>query len=537
MTIYYFADNQAGAHASAAVGNNANSGTSPASPKRVPWTNGEGSGLNYGALVPGDQVLFAIGGCWDRTGGGSVISIPDDLNGSSTNPIIFGSYDPGTGATGKPWLKSGDTGGIVVMIGSFHGTTGDPFRGGFTIRDLKVDALNPSGTNGGKCIYIWSNNEWITIENCDVQNAHEGITSSSGPAAADNNRYILIRNNTFTDIGFAGWLGHANDCLIEKNTFLRCGKRLSVDPTPDDSGFHHGIYYGAGSATARTVIRHNTLTDSTTDQGYAAGGQLTFRGQLTYTNVEDNTIYNSIGAYTGFAFGISHFAAYDVAETNAKTIIRGNKIINLGVGIYYGSAPNILIENNTYIDLTTTNTAGQGAISGSTPGNIDDAVDTGAVIRNNSIYIARANNGAVGIRISADAGANLNVNNNAVVIASIGSGSAYSFSLNETATYSNINNNFRSGGSGWHSGYTTLAAFESHFDALSGTNCTGNVDNATHGLTVPTLGNSWNLVPTSNSSPVVNAGSNILGTKLAIGGYARDTTYDIGAYEYGRNPA
>jgi hypothetical protein len=521
MTTYYFKDNQTGCHPNIGTpGDNSNPGTSPAAPKR------DTVGFNFNALVAGDQCLFAIGGCWNRAGSIIACERADALD--PDNPIIFGSYDPGGGVSGLPWLKS--TGSEVITLGSYNGSPTGVYHGGYTIEGLHIDGQDTSNIVG---IRLWSNHQWITIQDCDIEGCHVGIDCYLGPDSfTDQNKYIIVRRNTIHDNGtFTGWLGAGTDVLIEKNIFYANG--LS-------SGFHHAIYYGGGLATQeyyRAVIRHNHLYDNNVNGGNMSGGHLTWRGRLNYTTIENNLVTNS-ATQNGASYALSHSAAYGDPEHHYNTVIRGNRVYNISRAINFGSAPGIVIENNVIVDLTTGNTQAAGGIVGATAGGAGDEGDGQAKIRNNSIYIHQQRTSAHGIVIEGAAGTNIEIDNNAIVFGPSAAGTSYAFSLTESGgvTYSSIRNNFVGGSfSGWHSGYTTVSAFQSHFDALAATTCTGNVENATTGLTTPSLANNLNMVPTSGSSPVVNAGLTGL-TKLAVDGYARDVTPDIGAFEYGRNP-
>jgi Right handed beta helix region len=374
----------------------------------------------------------------------------------------------------------------------------------------------------------------VTIQDCDIEQCHVGIYCELGPDSfTDQNKFVIVRRCTIHDNGtFTGWLGAGTDVLIEKNTFYRNG--LS-------SGFHHAIYYGGGLASQeyyRAVIRHNHLYDNNVNGGTMSGGHLTWRGRLNYTTIENNLVTNS-ATQNAPSYALSHAAGYGDPEHHYKTVIRGNRVYNIARAINFGSAPGIVIENNVIVDLTTGNTQAAGGIVGAAPPNsAGDSGDGQAKIRNNSIYIHEQRASAHGIVIEAAAGTGIEIDNNAIVFGPASAGTSYAFSLTETGgvTYASLRNNFLGGSfSGWHSGFTTLASFQSHFDALSGTDCSGNVENATTGLTTPSLGNNLNMVPTSGSSPVVNAALAGL-TKLAVSGYAREATRDIGAFEYGRNP-
>lgn len=523
MTTYYLSDNATGAHPNAVPGSNSNDGLSPSTPKRD-MTN-----IVTENLVAGDQILFAIGGAWQSTSPIVWQGIrADAVNGD--NPVVYGTYDPGTGTTGKPILRTTGSGSWVMVFGEYSDTPGRVHKGGFKVQGLCIDGNNAANITG---IRFWACQDWLTVEDCEVKNCHVGIDIYLANLTGDLCKYVVIRGNDIHDHAFTGFLGGANDILIEKNTIHNNGS---------NDGFHHGIYYGAGAGADyyRAVMRHNDLYDNNSIGGVLEGGHLTFRGRMNYTTVEDNLVRTSATSMAGPSYAISHFAAYGTNEYHYKTIIRGNRTYNIPVGIYFSSAPGIVIENNVHVDLTSGYTEAAGGIVGVDGGSglNGDSGDGQAKIRNNSLYFANGRSGMQGVRIQGAAGAGLAIDNNVIVYGSIESSTPYAFSLTESngVTYTSIRNNFIGGAyNGWHSGYASLSSFQAHFDGLSGTDCSGNLENSTHGLTTPTLENNLNMVPTSGASPVVNAALTGI-TKLAISGYAREASRDIGAFEYGRNP-
>lgn len=540
MTTYYFADNyNSEGHANitgSALGDDTYDGLSPTHTGGLngPFRTVAGSGINFETAAAGDQFLFAIGGRWHITTG-QYVNIDSNTNVTPTSPIVFASYDQGVGATGKPWLSTANATGNVggcFLIGNVAAPT--TTQGGYTWDGLELDGQGV----GYAGIILYGSVTHFTIQNCEIHDMvgadSNGVGIRCAPQSSTAKNYFgLILDNEFYNCLFAGWIGSASDVLIEGNAFHNNG---------DETSTTHGMYYGSGVAESnRTVIRHNTFTDNNSASSSANGGTLTYRGFIDYIIVENNLILNTFGSYTTQSLGISHFSGYGGIEYHYHSVIRGNTVVNYPVGITYGQAPGIIIENNVIIDTTTGQTATGGGIVGPSLANVangPDVDDGSATIRNNTIYIANARNSSNGIRISSGAKTNTNINNNVVIYGAIESGTPYAFSLSETdASYANISNNFIGGAFlGWHSGHVSLAAFEAYYDALGSTACSGNVENVTHGLTTPTSGNGWNMAPTSAASPVVDAGSETLGTKLAIDGYARDTSYDIGAFEYGRNP-
>lgn len=530
MTVYYFADNQTGAHANAAVGDNNNAGTSSAAPKRTT------AGFNFNALTSGDELRFATGGCW-------IITAPLVSFGTATadasNPIIVGSYDPGGGVTGKPWIKATLAVNVGVFdAGGFSGT--DPVRGGYLVDGFKIEGM--AVPVEGSAVMMKAPIRNFTIQNCEVINFWTGIRSYVGAAGATNTHFKCL-DNDITGSGFTGWLGAATDCLIEGNDFHHNGSANTQ---------HHGIYYGSGTvANSRTIIRHNTVRDNNLSGGQAVGGNLTYRGSLTDTIIENNLVYNSTGLYAQGSWAISHFAAYSQAESHVRTVIRGNTTVNHPVGIEFGNAPDIIVENNTIIDLSTSGGAFAGIVWTYSPDErADDAFDARAQVRNNTIYASNPRTGSVGIRTQTygagltlhTPGSNIDIVNNLIYFANPPpTGTTNYFALTETSptSYDSIIKNLCSGGSGWTSTRTTLATFESYYNGLvlNGTTCvaTDNIDAAPQFVAVPSAANSWSC-QVQSTSPARNAANTTHAPALAADGYTRDVTPDIGSHEQGKNP-
>lgn len=538
MTVYHYADNYNaglanGAHASAIAGSNANPG-SFALPKRT-ITQGI-----IDSLQPGDEIRFALGGAWSITSG-SWFQL--DQLGTEAAPIKFTTYDAGGQGGARPIINSTSTTSWFVMVGGFGHAVGPPWWSGLTIEGLDFFGNSLTET----AIYFGSPLEWVTVQDCTFRNFQGAAVYFQG-AGASYHRFIIFRRNTVEACGFAGWLGCATDCLIEKNTFNNCGNVVSVETPAADYGKHHSIYYGAGGVpTYRTTIRLNELTDSAHDGTTLQGGSLTWRGQLFYTTVEANVVLGTLPAYNRFAYGLSHFSSYDTAEYHYDTVVRGNRVVNLANGCVIGQTVRPIVENNAFINTRIGQNPApwfgiQFAAGGNTPGNVADLQSSDVTVRSNSIYHANPPPNSVGIQATTSSGdsgvtnyppgPNVKIDNNFIVFGTPISGSTYAFNpLSETAptTYASIRNNMWSGVTQPSSAYASVAAFEAHYAGI-GASCSGNASTTTPGITTPTSGNGWSLQLTAGSE-AIGAARALSAPALAIDAYARDAAPDIGAFE------
>lgn len=469
MATYYFADNASpNAHANAIQGDDSWNGLYPThqggsnGPKRNP------ANFNFDNLNSGDSALFARGGYWDN-GFSALIENPATSSMARTNMIRFGQYDPGTGVTGLPWFN---TSALGFMFNGFAGT-GAPTKGGYLIENLHITGPGVSGDNFG--ILINPPLKWVIIQDCVISGFKAGVNLRQEPDCTS--WYVVVRRCDFRGCGIGGILGSANHSLIEANFFTENGELHPLT---------HAIYYGSGeNETTAHTLRHNHLQDNNIDEdGVCVGGCLTTRGLMRGLHVEFNRLENTAAKFDTNAFGISHFPGYNSEEYHFLTRIKGNELRNFRNHIVWGSAPGIEVRDNDLFD--------EGLAADGTPsctgiawpqntsfGPGDSTPDNAAQVTGNSFTSIAPRDGTRGI--STLGGAENSPGEGVVIDGNsfdLGSGTdVYAFSLTETNTvYESISNNTRSGGSGWHSGHASLAAFEAHFDALTGTTCTANAD-------------------------------------------------------------
>lgn len=345
---YYFSDCQAGSVAGCVPGNNANAGTSAASPKR------DLTGINLNTLPAGTSLLFARGGSFNHR-----VQIVNP-NATAAAPITFADY--GTGAL--PILRT--TSGTGTEFGSFSDTT---FDGGYTLRNL---VLEGAGT-GQWAVFARGEVHDITIENVEMRNFLIGVHSAGQGRGVHN---LTIRNSYIHNMAEHGILGGSVNLLLD-------GNRIANN-NPSGGGFEHGAYLSSGGSApvGSGRIINNVFSNNSAPNGVCDGGNLTMHGVWDGVVIEGNRIEQV--ASTGGCYGISITAAYSTAEAFRNFTVRNNTVLNVGnCAFCLSSAPGVLIENNRAFNTQSTYQVGV-LIPAITPGP-EDAVDSGAIIRNNVI--------------------------------------------------------------------------------------------------------------------------------------------------------
>ena len=371
--MYHFSDCQAGAAAGCIAGNNANPGTQ-ASPKQ------NLSGVSVNTLPAGSQLLFARGGSW----AGFSLSL-HNLNATPSQPLVFDAY--GSGAA--PLLRTSS--GTAFSVGGNWGNTTDD--GGYTLRNLRLDG---QGT-GHWGVWLVQNVRNVTLDNVEITGFQIGVNSSRGSPYGVTG--LAIRNSRISRNSEMGILGAYSDSVIEGTTF--------ENNNFSGSFFNHAIYYSNG---VRTVIRNNVFTNNSTVDGVCTGGNVTAHGVIDGLTIEGNRITQAAATATCYGFAIT--TGYTTTEEFRNVVIRGNTVINVGMGgIAANAAPGILVENNRVINTqpTVQYSIWVGANGGS---KAPDAADRDAVVRNNTVCLTRPHVKSVPISASVPGA---HVSNNTVI--------------------------------------------------------------------------------------------------------------------------
>lgn len=469
MTIRYFADNASpNAHPLAIQGDDSWNGLFPTyqggsdGPKRNP------AAFNMDSLQAGDEVLFANGSAWSNDFN-LFLENPSSSSMARTNLIRFSSYDPGTGATGRPWFHSTFIG---FMFNGFGGS-GLPTKGGYLIEDIKFTGPGgPPFAGDSFGIRINPPLKWVIIRNCEISGFKGGIVAAQEANCASS--YILVYDNDIHHCGLGGIEGCANWFEVRNNNMYGNGELHPLT---------HAIYCGSAQVeTTGITFRHNHLYDNNIDgSGVCVGGNLTTRGMQRGVHIDDNRIHNSGGRFTTGAYGISQRPQYDSTEYHLYSKIRRNDIMGVQSQISVSSVPNVVISDNTLLDNGSVAEGDPAVVGIGWPSDTlspeDSTTDVGAQVLRNTFTSLNPRNGTQPIWANGgadnSAGAGVVIDGNTIELGA-GDGTSYAMTLSEVATtYASISNNTLTGGAGWQSGHASTAAFEAYHAGL-GSTCTGN---------------------------------------------------------------
>ena len=359
----------------------------------------------------------------------------------------------------------------------------------------------------------------------------QGINTTETPGTDSDgyNDHITIKNSYIHNNLTQGFLGFANDLLIENNTFDRNGG-AGVPSNGDHNVYlagNPGCCSGPYTQGKRAVVRGNTLTRSSLVGGVCTGVSLTLHNTWTDVVIENNTI-DETGTEGGGCYGIDIVAADVGPERLTNIAVRGNRVINAGnIGIGMGSCINCTVENNVVVFLTA-RTDASGIVLPSKPKETDDAAQQAVIVRNNSIYIANGNANTVGIQLDTY-GTNHKVTSNLIYFGAGSVAGHRCFKAGPLSMFDAFDSNLCYDASPfyrWSPTYPTLATAQAAgFDA--------------RGLSVnplftaaPGAGNGYSMALSANS-PAIGAGNPTASALLDFSGRARGARPDIGASQFG----
>lgn len=195
----------------------------------------------------------------------------------------------------------------------------------------------------------------ITIENNTFKNVLRGVGSHTEWVGLPITN-VKITGNTFTDIpSIAIECLNYQNCLVENNTLVRCGRGISVFSIHDNAnGMYNSKKKASKTLNAKTIIRNNSIQVQNTDTSVSSGiavqgaklkkdtkgdGDKIAKGNYMVSNVQ---IYNN--TITTKAMGI-------LVRDSKKITMKKNTIIAKGKGENYGilvtdASDNVTIQAN-----------------------------------------------------------------------------------------------------------------------------------------------------------------------------------------------
>lgn len=498
---YYVSDCQAGAAGTCVAGNDSNAGTSAA----APWKSTAKVTSAFGNLAAGDKVLFARGGSWSNAS----LGLLQNLKASAANPITLDSYAPAWGGTAKPILLETRSGYNLI---SFDDSGSPEADGGYVVNGLDLRG----GGSAQWGIFTSQLTSDITLTNLNIEGFAIGI--HCGTAI----QRVKLQNSTLKNNRSQGILWGCANSLVENTTFDNNGY--------ESPPFDHPVYMTTGGSN--TTLRGNTFINNALEGGVCKSTVIVAHGVSTNLTIENNLIYQAAGTSNSGCWGIAIDTGYGEPESFTTPKVRGNTIVNAGgYGIGCSACISPLIENNVIVSETASMVAI--AIPDRSRGS-DDAADSGAIIRNNSIYFGTTPQYSQGISVTPQGGST--IGSNAQVVSNLiyfGGAAAHSnhqcFAMARTtmSNFAAFNNNlcYTAAGNGAYSDvYSTLAAAKAAAFDLAGLA----VDPKLAAL--PSKANNWALT-LSAGSPAINAGNVLSSTVDRLLSLVRSVP-DIGAFEY-----
>jgi hypothetical protein len=380
--VYYYCDCQSGASAGCTPGDDAAAGTSPSAPRRT-FANAVG---RFNSMAAGSTVALCRGGSFSRTATAGIYNAA--CRAAST--CDFRDYAPdGMESAPRPVILAG--GGDL-----FRAQTGGHDEG---YRFWNLDIRHTGGTG----ISFWFSSDVTDADVCNV-------AGNGGDAVAVINPWVArltIRNSQWSNYANQGVIGGAEDLTIDGNYFSDVGAMRGAQ--------YHSIYLGGGGDAASTpggwpneLIINNEIRLSS-----CQGTIVALHGRHVNTLIENNLVVARNAS--GGCYGIqANNGGYPYSCWFRNLAIRRNRLVlaGSGQGITADQCLDCVVSDN--VVALTSPTAGRGILvpdaaarGGMSP---PEQVTTGAVIQNNSIYVAAQ---GPGILIGFE-GANYVVENNAI---------------------------------------------------------------------------------------------------------------------------
>ncbi len=381
--VYYYCDCQSGASGGCAAGDDAAAGTSPSAPRRT-LANAV---ARFNSMAAGSTVALCRGGAFSRTATAGIYNAACRAG----DPCDLRDYAPaGMENAPRPVILAGGNDVFRVQTGGHD----EGYR--FWNLDLRH--------TGGTGISFWFASDVTDVDVCNV-------AGNGGDAAGVINPWVArltIRSSQWSNYANQGFIGGAEDLTIDGNYFSDVGAMRGAQ--------YHSIYLsGGGDATSTPGGWPNErIINNEIRLSRCNGTIVALHGRHVDTVVQNNLIVANNAA--GGCYGIqANHGGYPYSCWFRNAVFQGNRLVlaGSGQGITANNCLDCLITDNV-VALTSSASGWRGiaapdaaARSGLSP---PEQTTTGAVIQNNSIYLAAY---GFGIVIGSE-GANFVVENNAV---------------------------------------------------------------------------------------------------------------------------
>ncbi len=491
--VYYYCDCGTGAESRCVPGNDANTGTSPSSPKQTI----ESATKHFSSLRVNDTVALCKGGAFNSAGS---ISIGSNRCSAGVACNDLREYTPTTFAgSAKPIINN--AAGEVPLF-SFIGN-----KGGIRLLNLKLKGDGGKRGNGNHGFFFYRGAHDVTMCNLDMDAFSVAVYNESGKTTDAATRNIKLTGSLLTNISAMGYLGAGDNDEISYNYWDGSGSSTTLD---------HAIYLSSVKELKNVRLIGNYVRGQygTTCNGAPIVAHMAVDGLL----VKDNVVDIAASAATGGCWGIAFNNFTDAPEAiyQRHAIFSGNTIKNGGnLALTVTGCPGCVIENNLIISETSLEMRGISVASGPARSSKGDDANTGNIIRNNTVwYGPNSKDGGTGINVGIEGTGHV-IANNTVTYSATSTGNngpfkCYSYPL-ALASYSFINNNHCESAANyfWEAGRGKLAAWKTYsagagFDTSSIT------------------GNPMFMSAGSNFTPA--AGSTLIGHGNALRGPVLDMT-------------
>ncbi len=512
--VDYVCNCLSGADSDCVPGSDSNPGTSPSAPLRTY----DEARSRWSSRPAGSQTRFCAGGSFTNTRDPRW----DNRNCANGDRCVISDYTPpwASGDEQRPILTAGDN---LRGFAFAHG--GDARHTGNVL--LENMDLRGSGQQAG--VFMHNDQNDIELRNLRIENFAWGvhIANSNSCVAGDSrcngkNDRIFLHDLTILNNSHQGVLGSIRDGGIFNSYFEGNGRSNILD---------HNIYLVSSNGS---VVANNRLYKSSV--GRAEGGDdicrgtsLVMHGDTDGIIVENNEIWEDLGAAKPTCWGIALDNGYSKPERFENVLIRGNLVRNVGsVAIGVGACQDCTIDSNVVI-FEQSEYGATAIVAPDRPPDEGDAETTRITVRNNSIYYAPGTTG-LGINVGST-GTGHTIANNAIHYAGSNSNGFDCMALNSnTSRYVAVERNVcyhpNAPGVEWVRGLGRLSDWQAR-------GLGQNSVNADPGFKNPAAGD---LSAASSNSLIVDGAVSSLSPSTAFMGAARPGTPDIGAHEFGQSP-